>query len=130
MLRWKLCSNSRESTRITRMKTESYSIRVNWVHSRLTRLPHPARLLVHQRLAFLAAEGFGEFGHVGHHVVHAIPRQRVGIADHLGAHDFRALLGAPGVGVGEEETLLLAQPVGSLIVQTLALFLQSVGQRN
>src|SRR5262252_4838843 len=30
MRRWKGCSNSRESTRTTRMKTESYSIRVNW----------------------------------------------------------------------------------------------------
>src|SRR5260370_1800366 len=85
-------------------------------------LPHPTRVRMHQRLAFLAAEGFGKLRHVGYHVVYSVPGQRVRVADDQCAHDFRTLLGTPRIGVSEKEALELGESVWGLIVQTLALF--------
>src|SRR5260370_41484114 len=50
-------------------------------------LPHPTRVRMHQRLAFLAAEPSGKIRPHGPHVVYSVPAPRTRVADHQSPDD-------------------------------------------
>src|ERR1700756_4476007 len=87
-------------------------------------LPDSAGVGSYHFLSGLAAEGLAEFGHVGDHVVDAEFRKGVGIGGDDQACDLLADIGAPGIGVGEEEALAVGPAVFALVVERLALLLQ------
>src|SRR5438270_8851634 len=58
-------------------------------------LPDAARVFMHQRLAFGAAERFGKLRHISDGVILPVLWNRVRVGEDRGAHDFRPQLGAP-----------------------------------
>src|SRR4029077_16636064 len=87
-------------------------------------LPDPAGVGSYHFLSRLAAEGLAEFRHVGDHVVDAEFRKGVGIGGDDQARDLLTDIRAPGVGIGEEETLAVGPAVVAFVVERLALLLQ------
>src|SRR5947209_19553877 len=81
------------------------------------RLPHPAGVLPNHLLSGLASECLFEFRHIRKHVVDAELRQRMRIGGDKHARDLRTDVRAPGIGIGQEETLAIRPAILSFVVE-------------
>jgi hypothetical protein len=92
--------------------------------------PHPAHILAHHRLTFMAAEGVRELGHIGNNVIYPEAIQRMGIAHDQSPHHLGTHVAAPHAGVAEKKSLQIGNSVLALGIEIEAFIFQVSFQRR